>query len=52
MIGVGIPLLIALDLIADYATETAEKARILAVTLAFGASVGYSRLFLGVHGLN
>ena len=52
MIGAGLPLLIALDFIADYVTETAEKARILAGTLAFGASVGYSRLFLGVHGLN
>ena len=51
-ISVGISMLVALDLIEDYVTETNVKVLVLATSLLFGASVGYSRLFLGVHGLN
>ena len=52
MIGVGFNLLIALDLMADYEIVGAKKAVIVLIELAFGASIGYSRMFLGVHTLD
>ena len=52
MIGVGFNLLIALDLMADYEIVGVKKAVIVLIELAFGASIGYSRMFLGVHTLD
>ena len=52
MIGVGFNLLIALDLMADYEVVGTKKVAIIFIELLFGASIGYSRMFLGVHTLD
>ena len=53
MIAFGLPLLIALDIVADFEESLSrrDKSLMFAASGALGASVGYSRLFLGVHGL-
>ena len=54
MIAVGLPLLIALDVVADFKESLSCRNRnlIYVAAVALGVSVGYSRLFLGVHSLN
>jgi len=48
MIGVGYTLLVALDSIA----ENSNKAGLLSGTVIFGASLTYSRFFLGLHSID
>ena len=48
MLGAGYTLLVALDSIA----EKSNKAVLLSGTVVFGASIGYSRFFLGLHSSN
>ena len=53
MIALGLPLLITLDIVAEFGERVSGRDRSLmyGASVALGASVSYSRLFLGVHDL-
>jgi len=53
MVGIGYALLVTLDHIAaniDYSMSSKILLHVLA--MVYGASLGYSRLFLGLHSLD
>ena len=54
MISLGLPLLITLDVVADFEDSLSGRdiGLMYGATGVLGATVGYSRLFLGVHGLD
>ena len=53
MIGIGYTLLIAFDSIAENSQySNGEKTGLLSGSVVFGASIAYSRFFLGLHSID
>lgn len=53
MISTGMAMLVALDYVEDFVADGSnQRLTIFASSLIFGATTSYSRLFLGVHGIN